>query len=474
MGDIIYGITAIFQIFVFIITCYYAILALFGVYRKKEIKNYNPKNKFAMIVAAHNEEVVIGRLIESMQNQNYPKDMYDIFIIADNCTDNTAKIARDLGVSVFERKSETEKGKGYALEWMFEKLFKMEKKYDAVSIFDADNLVDADFLREMNSKMQEGYKVVQGYIDSKNPEDSWIATSYSIAFWSQNRMFQLARNNIGLSNQIGGTGFAVATDTLKELGWGATCLTEDLEFTCKLILSGQKVGWAHDAKIYDEKPLKLKQSWVQRRRWMQGFTDVASRYFGKLIKKSIKERKFYVFDSALYVLQPFVTLLIGISAVLGVVQSRMPHGANIFMISDVLGNVGFQVFVLLQFIVTPLVLILDKKISKGFFAMIILFASNIFVLPYFINAIKSLVTLNETQLGVLIYGSNLGFYAIFLIATLVLLGKKALIFFLRYLLYGVYTVTWIPITIQGILRKNNKEWNPTKHVRDVEICDVKP
>lgn len=473
MGDVIYNITAIFQILVFAITCYYAALGLFGIYRKKEKKDYKPKNKFAMIVAAHDEEVVIGKLIESMKNQNYPKELYDIFVIADNCTDNTAEIARELSVNVFERKSENERGKGYALEWMFAKLFEMETKYDAVSIFDADNLVDTEFLKEMDSKMKEGYKVVQGYIDSKNPEDSWIASSYSIAFWSQNRMYQLARNNVGFSNQIGGTGFAVSTDTLKELGWGATCLTEDLEFTCKLILSGQKVGWAHDAKIYDEKPLKLKQSWIQRRRWMQGFADVASRYFGKLLKKSIKDRKFYIFDASLYVLQPFVTLFIGLSAVLGVVQSRMPHGAHIFMVSDLIGNMGFQVFVLLQFIITPLVLILDKKISKGFFAMLVLFSSNIFVLPSVISAVKKTIELTDIQLGFLVYGSNIGFYIIFLTITYILLGKRSLKFFFRYLLYSIYTVTWIPITIQGILRKNNKDWNPTKHVRSVEICDVK-
>ena len=280
------------------------------------------------------------------------------------------------------------RGKGYALEWMFDKLFKMDKSYDSIAIFDADNLVHPDFLKEINSKMNQGYKVVQGYIDSKNPDDSWIATSYSIAFWSQNRLFQLSRNNVGLSNQIGGTGFSIATETLKELGWGATCLTEDLEFTCKIVLSGQKVGLAYDAKIYDEKPLKLKQSWVQRRRWMQGFTDVASRYCLKLMKKAIKERKWYVFDAALYVLQPFVTLLIGVAAVLTIIQAYTPSGAHIFIVSDLFSNVGFQIFALVQFIITPLILILDKKISKGFFAMMVLFSSNIIILPLIIKGTK--------------------------------------------------------------------------------------
>ncbi|MGN0025862.1 MAG: glycosyltransferase family 2 protein [Clostridium sp.] len=462
MGDkVIYATTAIFQLVVFALMMYYFILAFFGFKRKSENKNYTPTKKFAMIVAAHNEEVVIGKLIESMLNQNYPRELFDIFVIADNCTDNTAKIARKYGVYVYERFNKEQKGKGYALEWMFDKIFKMQKKYDAVAIFDADNLVSKNWCKEINSKMLEGYKVVQGYIDSKNPNDSWIASSYSIAFWTQNRMYQLARSNVGLSNQIGGTGFAIDVDILKEFGWGATCLTEDLEFSCKLILNDEKVGWAHDAIIYDEKPLTLKQSWVQRRRWMQGFTDVASRYFFKLLKKGIKERKWFVLDCALYVIQPFFTLMIGLSTILSFIQSIVP--SHIFIISYLTGDFTFKLIGVMQFIITPLMMKLDKKISAGLFWMLVFYTSNIFVLPIFATQVDNYIQ---------VLFIDLVFNVAFLLATALFLGKKKLIMFFRFLLYGVYTLTWIPITIGGMLRKNNKEWNPTKHVRNIEICDV--
>lgn len=462
MGEkIIFATTAIFQLVVFALMMYYFILAFFGFKRKSEKKNYTPTKKFAMIVAAHNEEVVIGKLIESMLNQNYPRELFDIFVIADNCTDNTAKIARKYGVYVYERFNKEQKGKGYALEWMFDKIFKMQKKYDAVAIFDADNLVSKNWCKEINSKMLEGYKVVQGYIDSKNPNDSWIAASYSIAFWTQNRMYQLARSNVGLSNQIGGTGFAIDVDILKEFGWGATCLTEDLEFSCKLILNGEKVGWAHDAIIYDEKPLTLKQSWVQRRRWMQGFTDVASRYFFKLLKKGLKERKWFILDCALYVIQPFFTLMIGISTILSFIQSIVP--SNIFMISYLTGDFTFKLIGVMQFVITPLMMKLDKKISSGLLWMLIFYTSNVFVLPIFATKVD-----NYAQVLIIDLVYNLAF----LLATALFLGKKKLIMFFRFLLYGVYTLTWIPITVEGMIRKNNKEWNPTKHVRNIEICDV--
>ncbi|AQR97052.1 glycosyltransferase family 2 protein [Clostridium saccharoperbutylacetonicum] len=462
MGEYILTITAIFQILVFAIICYYLFLGIAGLFRKEEKKNYKPKNKFAMLIAAHNEEVVIGSLIESMMKLDYPKEMYDVFVIADNCTDNTAKIAKGYGVNVCERFSKDKRGKGYALEWMFSKLFAMEKQYDAIAIFDADNLVHKDFLKEMNSKMQEGYKVVQGYIDSKNPEDSWIASSYSIGFWTQNRMNQLAKANLGLTSQIGGTGFVLETNTLKKLGWGATCLTEDLEFTCKLVLNGEKVGWAHDAIIYDEKPLKLKQSWSQRKRWMQGFTDVASRYFFKLLKKAVLERKFYIFDCALYVLQPFVTVLIGISTILTLIQSNT-SGVNIFIINYLFSDDAFKAFCVIQFLLTPLTLLIDKKISKQFMLMEILYSSNVFVVPYLAT---------NTRDWLVALAISIGYNLAFLVLTGILLGKKQFVLFYRFWLYGLYTITWFPISIQGILNKNNKEWSHTKHVRKIEICDV--
>lgn len=206
---------------------------------------------------------------------------------------------------------------------------------------------------------------------------------------------------------------------------------------------------------------------------MQGFADVASRYFTKLFKAGIKRRKWYIFDASLYVLQPFVTLLLGVSALLALIQSRSPHGLHIYILSDGIGNIGFKLFMLVQFIVTPLVLLKDKKISKKFFAMLVLFSSNIFFMPTILQVTKNMVQVSDVQWQFIANGINISYYLVFIILTGLLLGKKALVFFIRYILYGVYTVTWIPITIQGILRKNNKDWNPTKHVRNVEICDVK-
>ncbi|MEW8957100.1 glycosyltransferase family 2 protein, partial [Clostridium sp.] len=401
--------------------------------------------------------------VESLVDLDYPKHLYDIFVIADNCTDKTAKIAREHGAKVFERVNKDKRGKGYALEWMFDKIFKMNKKYDAVAVFDADNLVSKNFLNEMNNHMCEGYNVVQGYLDSKNPNDSWITQAYSISFWASNRLFQLARKNLGLSNQIGGTGFVINTKVLKRLGWGATCLTEDLEFTCKLVMNGEKVGWAHDAIIYDEKPLKLKESWKQRKRWMQGFSDVASRFFLKLIKKGIKERNIVAFDCALYVIQPFVVLLLGVSLVLTMAQNFAANGLNIFALNYLFPIYIWKGFSIFQFLLTPFVMVVEGKLSRKLFALLALYSGNVFFMSHIIGENPDFIVAVGAQ-GVLM--------AIFLGVTYIALGKLAFKQFMWYLLYGIYTLTWIPITIQGIIDKDKKEWSHTKHVRQIGIYDV--
>ncbi|AEV70386.1 glycosyltransferase family 2 protein [Acetivibrio clariflavus] len=308
------SILFVLQFIIVPVAIYLFVISIFGWVKRKEesADNYPPVNRFAIVVAAHNEEKVIGNIVRNLTRLDYPAHLYDIFVIADNCSDNTYKIARENGAIAFERFDDKKRGKGFALEWMFEKIFKMEKHYDAVCVLDADNLVSLNFLKEMNKQLCKGHKVIQGYLDSKNPNDSFIAASYSATFWTNNRIFQLARYYLGLSCVLGGTGFVVSTDLLKEIGWGATSLTEDLEFTIKLVLKGEKVYWSHEAVVYDEKPLTMKQSWRQRKRWMQGQADCACRYFKALLSKAIKEKDIVAFDNAVYVVYPLFVVLGGL------------------------------------------------------------------------------------------------------------------------------------------------------------------
>ncbi|HEX9060570.1 MAG TPA: glycosyltransferase family 2 protein [Clostridia bacterium] len=411
INGIIYFTTQVMQILVFVAGSYFFGISVFGWRKRKEKPAWEhlPKFKFAVVIAAHNEELVIGHIIDSLSKQSYPKNLYDIFVIADNCTDKTFEIAQEHGAIVYKRTNNNERGKGYALEWMFGQLYNLPEKYDAVCIFDADNLVSSNFLIEMNKRLCQGHKVVQGYIDSKNPYDSWITCSYSIAFWLSNRIFQLPRHYLGLGCGLCGTGFCVSMDVLKKIGWCATCLTEDLEFTMKLSLYNIKVSWAHKAIVYDEKPLTLRQSWRQRKRWMQGHADCAARYLVPLFKKAFSEGDLSAFDCAIYLFQPIRFILIGLISVMMWIQTLYPE-SPFFCLKYVFPAKVWYVFVLLQFFYGPAVIVSEKKFNPK-----------------------------------------------------VLIG---------FLLYPFYCLTWVPISIQGFLGRNNKDWSHTAHTREITINDL--
>lgn len=410
-NDIIYSISQIMQIFIFVTGCYFFSISIFGWIKWKEnkIKYYPPKKRFALVIAAHNEEIVIENIIDSLKKQNYPKNLYDIFVIADNCTDNTADIAKKHGAIVYIRENNKEKGKGYALEWAFNKIISQNCIYDAVSVFDADNLVSSNFLYEMNKQLCKGHKVIQGYIDSKNPYDSWITCSYSIAFWIANRIFQLSRYTLGLSCSLSGTGFTVDIEILKKIGWRATCLTEDLEFTMRLVLSNIKVAWAHNAIVYDEKPLTLKQSWSQRKRWMQGHADCTGRFLAPLFKKAFKEKNLSAFDCAVYLFQPIRFIVLGLITIMLWIQTVFPT-SPFYNLKYIFPTEVWYVFVIFQLLYGPLIITAEKKFNLR-----------------------------------------------------IILG---------FLIYPIYCLTWVPITIQGFIEKNKKTWNHTAHTRKITINEL--
>lgn len=317
------------QLIIVFFTIYYFIIAFFGFWHKKEDKIMTPKSTFAIIIAAHNEQQVIKHLVENIQVLKYPRELYDIFVIADNCKDNTAKIARAAGAIVYERFNLEERGKGYAMEWMFTKLFKLPRQYDGVVIFDADNLVHENFLLEMNNRLCKGEQVIQGYLDAKNPDDTWISGTFAISFWVVNHIWHLAKYNIGLSSVLGGTGMCISTKVLSKFGWGATCLTEDMEFTMKVLLEGIPTTWAHDAIVYDEKPLTFGQAWKQRKRWAQGHFDIAGRYIPRMLIEGIKQRDLRILDGVFHLLQPYFLIISTLFVLSSSIYTIIPFYTNI-------------------------------------------------------------------------------------------------------------------------------------------------
>ena len=128
------------QVIIVFYTLYYVILAIFGLIKRREKITAAPKNTFAAVICAHNEEAVVGQLIDNLKGLHYPKEMYDVYVVADNCTDNTAEICRQHGAIVKVRTNTEQVGKGYALDWMFAQMLAQERQYDAFVVFDANKI----------------------------------------------------------------------------------------------------------------------------------------------------------------------------------------------------------------------------------------------------------------------------------------------------------------------------------------------
>ncbi len=355
------------QALIWIITIFWlyqliiSVCSLINLKDKPMIEEKN--NRFMAIIPAHNEASVIENLIQSLKNQDYPKELYDIYVIADNCTDATATIAKEAGAIVYKRFDEEHKTKGYALKWFLDQKIKEDAPYDAFCVFDADNIVDVNFLKNMNKKLCQGETVVQGYRDIKNPTDSWITAGYAIFYWMMNRFYHLARYNIGLSPLINGTGFMVKFDVIKPDGWNTETLTEDIEFSLKRIISGHKLGWAKDAIVYDEQPVGFKQSWKQRSRWTVGHIQCMQLYTKDLALAIKKHKTIMNFDGFLYIVGSIPMLIITI--VLLLVNSLMYVGNGMSNVDLLMSYVYYIIPTFILPIGTALlIMILDKKPIK--------------------------------------------------------------------------------------------------------------
>lgn len=321
------------------------------------------QNRFMAIIPAHNEESVIGNLIESLKKQDYPKELYDIYVIADNCTDKTAQIAKSLGAIVYERFDEENKTKGHALNWFLNQKIEEDAPYDAFCVFDADNIVDEKFIKSMNKKLCQGEDVVQGYRDIKNPTDSWVSAGYAIFYWTMNRFYHLARYNLGLSPLINGTGFMVKFDVVKPNGWDTQTLTEDIEFSLKRIIAGKKLGWSTEAIVYDEQPVGFKQSWSQRSRWTVGHMQCIQNYTKDLAVATKEKKTLMNFDGFLYIIGSIPMFIL--TLVLLSINFIMYLGNGITTTELVVNILRYLIPTFLLPIGTAiLIMILDKKPIK--------------------------------------------------------------------------------------------------------------
>ncbi|MDD4839231.1 MAG: glycosyltransferase family 2 protein [Clostridia bacterium] len=290
LNGFIYWFTNILGLLFFFLYLHQFVYLFVGAFKVSKVKKteFNT-HKFAIVISARNEELVIAHLIDSIRKNDYPQELIDIIVIADNCTDKTAQICRDLGCLVFEREDLSKIGKGYALNFMFEQIHNLpeyaDRDYEAYIVLDADNILTKNYITEINKVYDSGYNMVTSYRNTKNFGANWIADGYGYWFIREARYLNNPRMILHTSCAISGTGFLVDKQIVKEYNnWCFFCLTEDVEFSAEYALSNRKIGYAHNAMFYDEQPTSFKQAWRQRERWSKGFYQVFGTKAGRLLK----------------------------------------------------------------------------------------------------------------------------------------------------------------------------------------------
>ena len=289
-----------FCVFIAFTLCYaYQLYYIFNVLvTKPKTLEAKRNHRFAVLISARNESAVIGNLIHSIKVQNYPQELIDVFVVADNCTDNTAEIAQEAGAIVFRRNNLEQVGKGYALDFCIKAIHAQyaDRGYEAYFVFDADNVLDVNYFREMNKTFDGGAMASTSYRNSKNYDSNWISAGYATWFLREAKFLNQARLNLNTSCAISGTGFFISAKIIDKVGgWKWHLLTEDIEFSAASVLEGVRISYCPTAVLYDEQPITFRDSWNQRFRWAKGFYQVFANYAGRLVKGMFTNEKGYKF-----------------------------------------------------------------------------------------------------------------------------------------------------------------------------------
>jgi cellulose synthase/poly-beta-1,6-N-acetylglucosamine synthase-like glycosyltransferase len=293
---------------------YLAMLSVAGLARGySRLSSSSTFHRLAVIVPAHNEETGIARTLSSIFHVQYPGLWYDVIVIADNCTDRTAEIARDLGATVHERRSD-QHSKGYALEWCFARLLDRQPLYDAFIVIDADTIVNTTFLDVMNTYLANGARVIQ-CTDVVEPQPgAWSSEITRLSFLLYNVARPLGRRAVHCSAGLRGNGMCFHREILKSIPWRAYSKAEDLEYSLTLITHNQRVTFAPEAVVVATMPRNPENAESQRARWETGRFPLVRAYAAKLLAAAIRHRSYAAFDALVDLITPPIVNLFAFSA----------------------------------------------------------------------------------------------------------------------------------------------------------------
>lgn len=301
-----------------------------------------PRRRFAILVPAHNEERVIGRLLRSLSHLDYPRALVDVHVVADDCRDGTSAVARTYGARAHVRRATSAGGKGQALRWLIDRL--PNEAYDAYVVVDADSVVSPDFLGAVNARLEEGSQAVQGYYGVLNADESWLTALRALALSLLHHTRRLGLAALGASAGLAGNGMAFAADLREIREWGAFGLTEDLELHTKLVNGGIKVAFAPEAVVLAEMPTSLAHAKSQNMRWETGRLALARAHVPRLLTSGLRGRDWSRLCTAMDLLVPPQSIQLLLA--LAVLTASFALGSSLLIVLGVAIVVGQAVYAL--------------------------------------------------------------------------------------------------------------------------------
>ena len=233
--------------------------------------------RFEVIVPAHNEAAVIARCLASLQWMDWPRGQLRLTVVADNCDDATADIARAAGAQVVERRDPLLRSKGYALSFGFAQA-QHSAWADALVVIDADSEVSTQLLETFACRLEAGAAAIQARFGVLNSEESWRTGLIAIAHGAFHDLRSRARERLGLSCGLRGNGWCLSQRALREVPYQAFSLTEDIEYGIELGLAGHRVHYADEANVQAVMESREPVARIQRQRWEDGrFALIRSR-----------------------------------------------------------------------------------------------------------------------------------------------------------------------------------------------------
>ena len=284
---ILLAASLLFLVPVSLVCLYYLLLVLvrlFARQRRPQLPT-TQATRFAIVIPAHNEQEVIANTLRSCGELDYRPSLFDVYVIADNCSDQTAEIVRQHRVQCWERFDKELRGKGYALRWAFERLLPLD--YDALIVVDADCEVDRDMLRVFDARMQAGDRVLQANYLASNPDESGFSYIVAVANWLENEWFYRPKASCNSCILLRGTGMAFRRDVLQQVPWGSHSIVEDLEYTLELLQHDIAVKFVPEVSVRSPFPVGFNELRVQRERWLGGGVRISRFRFMPLLVSGV-------------------------------------------------------------------------------------------------------------------------------------------------------------------------------------------